>query len=308
MSPTLSALLTNYNDGRYLRESLDALLAQTRRPEEIIVVEDGSTDDSADILRDYAQRDSTIKPVFHDQNRGPLRSLTHGLELTSGDYVVGLAADNPVFPPFCEKGIGLLARYPQAGFCCADYRTLYPDGSTTTRPIRVTEQPAFVTPAQLRATLRDRIRFSFPTSTCIWRREALLSMGGYPPELKWHTDWFVALVLAFRHGFCYLPETLATLRYSPSSYSNAGVRNWQAQGEVLSALLAKLDTPAFADVRSDFALPAVLARFGVQILLLAASHPRWWSYLSPELVLRAIRNEQRLPFYASEALSPIASS
>jgi glycosyltransferase involved in cell wall biosynthesis len=117
-SPTLTVVMPNYNHSRYLPKSLDALANRERPPEELIVIDDGSTDDSWSIIQDFAARYPFIRALKNDQNRGAEFTVSRALDLATGDYVCGAAADDFVKPGFVEKSMALLARYPQAGLCC----------------------------------------------------------------------------------------------------------------------------------------------------------------------------------------------
>src|SRR5471030_1152802 len=97
---TLSVILPNYNHGRYLPRALDALLAQDRPADEIIVVDDGATDDSLDIVSRYAEEYPSIRALKNPKNMGVIVTLTRGLQAARGKYVYFGAADDFVMPGF----------------------------------------------------------------------------------------------------------------------------------------------------------------------------------------------------------------
>src|SRR5260370_814242 len=85
-----SILIVNYNYARFLKQAIESALAQTYHDTEVIVIDDGSTDDSAEVIRSYG---NLIVPVFKN-NGGQSSCYTHGLAVSSGDLVLYLDADD----------------------------------------------------------------------------------------------------------------------------------------------------------------------------------------------------------------------
>jgi glycosyltransferase involved in cell wall biosynthesis len=108
-APTFSVILTNYNYGRYVREAVDSALAQTVPALEVIVVDDGSTDDSALVLRQAYGDHSRVKLVFQ-ANGGVLKAFRAGVRAAAGEVVCFLDADDLWEPTHLEA----LARAYQA--------------------------------------------------------------------------------------------------------------------------------------------------------------------------------------------------
>src|SRR4051812_21669960 len=117
---SLSVVMPNYNHSHYIGEALEAILGQTFRPMEVIVVDDASTDNSVEVIEQFVRRDSAVRLLRNEQNSGPVPTVNLGLKQASGDYVYTMAADDKILPTFFEKSMNLLAQYPQAGLCSAD--------------------------------------------------------------------------------------------------------------------------------------------------------------------------------------------
>ena len=100
---TVSVLLCNYNDARYLPDSLSAICTQSRLPEEVIVLDDGSTDNSLEIIEDFGRRYPFIRILKNGTNRGLLYSINRALEEARCDFVVWAAADDRLMPQFLER-------------------------------------------------------------------------------------------------------------------------------------------------------------------------------------------------------------
>ena len=97
----VSIIIDNYNYGRFLREAIESALRQTCRPIEVIVVDDGSTDDSRNIICDYGDR---VVPIFKD-NGGQASALNAGFALSHGDVVIFLDADDVLLPGAAQRVI-----------------------------------------------------------------------------------------------------------------------------------------------------------------------------------------------------------
>ena len=100
--PKVSVILPVYNVGKYLRQSLDSLINQTLKEIEIICVNDGSTDDSYEILEEYKSKDNRIK-VIHKENKGTGAARNDGLRLATGECIGFVDPDDWVKPNMFER-------------------------------------------------------------------------------------------------------------------------------------------------------------------------------------------------------------
>ena len=102
MSTPVSVIIPVYNAATYLGACLDSLLAQSHTDFEIILINDGSTDNSLQICRTYAQKDARIQ-VVNQQNGGVSRARNAGLTKASGDYIAFVDADDRLMPDYIER-------------------------------------------------------------------------------------------------------------------------------------------------------------------------------------------------------------
>src|SRR5262249_22184832 len=116
-APSLSLIIATYNHGRYLGAALDSVLAQTRATE-IIVVDDGSTDDTPAVLARFAPR----VRVHRQDNRGLSAARNAGVELARGDYIGFLDADDVIAPTKLARQAAVLDAEPRIGWTYCDVR------------------------------------------------------------------------------------------------------------------------------------------------------------------------------------------
>ena len=122
----LSIVVPVYNLKNELPRCLDSILAQTYRQLEVIVVDDGSTDGSADVIRSYAERDARIKPVFQP-NGGVTSARLHGARKASGEWIGFVDGDDEIEADMYERLLNNAAAYhAQISHC--GYQMHFPDG------------------------------------------------------------------------------------------------------------------------------------------------------------------------------------
>ncbi len=254
--PTLSVVMSNFNHARYLPESLGAILAQSYRPMEIIVIDDGSTDDSVEVIGRFARKEPRLRLIRNERNQGVLANVNRLLELASGDCLYVAAADDRILPGFLQRSMEMLARHPQAALCSASAYMI--DAATNQRiftlPVEpVSRREAFIPPAQ--AMSRFRRHGSWLVGiTCINRKEALVKAGGFIPHLGPFCDEFIQMVLTLKHGACFIPKPLAVWRWSSAGYANSSaavlegsLQMWSSAADLMRTTYADLFPRSFVN-------------------------------------------------------------
>lgn len=103
-APDISVIVPVYNTESYLKKCIESIINQTFRNIEIILVDDGSTDTSAEILADYALRDNRII-VIHQENQGLSAARNAGMRSAKGEYIMFVDSDDWIDANTCEKAI-----------------------------------------------------------------------------------------------------------------------------------------------------------------------------------------------------------
>jgi len=298
---TLSVILQNYNDGATIGEAIEAILNQSFKPTELILVDDGSTDNSVEIIERYAKKDSTIRFLRNERNMGLWAAAYRALEAASGDYLYSASSNDKILPGFFEKSMSLLQQYPQAGLSCSDFFFLFPDSTLVRDPQRsFTATPCYFSPEELISRMSAK-RFYVPHGCgVVWKRSSLSKAGNFNAQLGSAGDWFAIHIMAFRDGICYVPEALAVNRSMPDSYSARHGRQPLLQRKIYRYGHSLLKAPEYRDVYDAFQKSgAVLAFFGgtyAAILRTLLAHPEYWKRLFPLLFKRVLKKMRKMIF------------
>jgi len=125
--PVVSCVVPAFNCARFLGEALDSIYAQTHRPIEVIVVDDGSTDETAEVAARYGQRLTFVQQA----NGGPGAARNVGFGLARGEFIACLDADDHWHPRRIEAGLEVLRRDPKIDGCFARGVNFWDDDSRT---------------------------------------------------------------------------------------------------------------------------------------------------------------------------------
>lgn len=217
----LSVVLPNYNHGRYLPRALDAILNQTRPADEVIVVDDGSTDESLSVLRRYANQYPAVAIVNKEQNGGAVAALNTGLSTATGRYVYLAAADDMVMPWFFEVALSALESNPALGLFTGT--TVLRDGATGhpagRRPAVWPRYSPGVVDADRTARLLCQSDNWILTGASLLLADAIEEAGGLTADLGSFADGFLVRKIALRRGFYFHPRQVAVWNVHNESIS-----------------------------------------------------------------------------------------
>jgi glycosyltransferase involved in cell wall biosynthesis len=237
----LSVVIPNFNHAQYLPAALAGLLAQTRPADEIIVIDDASTDDSVAVISAYLDRHPNLALLRNSRNLGVVPTLNRGLAEARGSIVYCGAADDVTYPGLFARGVALLEAHPQAALFSARSDRIDAEGhklSVMRAPVPL-GQPGFLAPATVaRLLMRDDAWFI--GNTTLYRREPLVRLGGFPEDLGSMTDGYVSRLLALRDGACFSPEILAAWRRLEGGLAWSQGANRAAMEAVIAATMHRM--------------------------------------------------------------------
>jgi len=221
--PLLSVILPNFNHSQYLPRALDALLGQDRPADEIIVVDDASTDHSLDVIARYRAMHPCVRLLINERNVGPIASLTKGSYVAIGRYIYFGAADDYVMPAFFATALAALEANPGAGTFCGDTELV--DGESRNvlgvrPPIRPRLHAGVISPRRFASLLRHGDNY-IVTGAAIFRRNAVAWAGGFDKKLGSLADGYLARKIALTYPTFYAPQTVLTWCIFSGSVSRA---------------------------------------------------------------------------------------
>ena len=211
VTPAISVVMPVYNAALYLRQALDSVLAQTFTDFEVVVIDDGSTDDSSAMLDDYARRDARVN-VFHRENRGITATRNELITRCRGEFMAVFDSDDVCLPVRFERQLAHLRANPDVTCLGAAWELIDDHGRRLTK----------ITPPLADADVQAvALKGHSPMchSATIMRLDAVRRVGGYDPGLQQAEDLDLYLRLGELGRIENLPEILLQYRVHPASVS-----------------------------------------------------------------------------------------
>lgn len=204
----ISIALATYNGERFIREQIDSILNQTLSDFEIIVCDDCSADNTVNIIKDYATKDSRIKIYTNVRNLGFKKNFEHILTLCHGGYIAFCDQDDIWVPDHLQI---LLEKIENHDCVCANAQMIDDNGN----PMGITMRdfiPAHILPTNNEFFYKHELYGNIVQGTaCMIRRGLLEKALPIPESVKFH-DWWFALI-ACEHGGCkYIDKTILQYR------------------------------------------------------------------------------------------------
>lgn len=245
MAPLVSIIIPAYNAGHYLPTALQSCLDQTYPHLEIIVVDDGSTDQTRAMVAQYPQ----VKYLYQP-NSGVTAARNTGIQHSTGDFLQFLDADDRLLPTKIERCMAVFEQHPDTGLVYTDYETRSADLQTT---LTVVGRPETMPEGQVLATLLSTPTTFFAPACPVVRREAVIAAGGFQPDLHAAEDWLLWVKLAAAGViFRAVPEKLVWYRDTPGSASKSDLK--MAYGRLAAVeALREMNLPPELDLEGKIA-------------------------------------------------------
>ncbi len=227
--PLISVIMSVYNEERYLQDAIDSILAQTVSDFELIIVDDGSTDRTREILSGY--RDPRIQVLFNDENCGLTVNLNRALDVAEGIFIARMDGDDIAYPNRLEKELEYLKRHPELMLISCRTKTfgdqnLQSDitGSSEYLRCRMLVRPVLAHPGFMA------------------RREVFRELGyQYDESFRQAQDYDLAARLTRRYSIGICPEVLLEYRAHEGQVSNkVGGSQFRNADRVRERLLQEL--------------------------------------------------------------------
>jgi glycosyltransferase involved in cell wall biosynthesis len=213
-SPRVTVMVANYNTARYLPECLDSLLNQTYQDFEVLIIDDGSTDNSLEICQKYVADDVRFRLMRLESNQGLTYARHVGLRESKGKYIAILDADDLATPSRLQRQVEYLEAHPDVILLGSYYSIVDEEGQIHRRRKKVPTNDI---------EIRWKLTFGncLIHSTIIYRREAALKCGGYDLNIKRGEDIELHSKLIAYGKAAVLPEVLACWRSHKKSMTKS---------------------------------------------------------------------------------------
>lgn len=206
VSPKVSVVITCYNYAKYLKESIDSVLGQTFRDFEVIVINDGSTDNNDEVIGPYLDKERVV--YIKQDNKGQACAKNNGIWNAKGKYIAFLDADDYWEPEKLEKQVPILDSDPCIGvvYCAAKF--MDDEGNLTLLDKRL----KYLQPKRGWVTKYLLFDNFVPFSSSIVRREVFDKVGLFDESLRMSIDWDLWLRSSVHFKFEYVDEPLMVYR------------------------------------------------------------------------------------------------
>ena len=239
MSVDLSIIIPNYNHAQFFPGVIENCFEDNPLTTEVIVIDDGSTDESLERLRGIQPHFENLRVVALEENAGVPNALNKGIELAKGKWMLFRAADD-LFPDDALKFFAdTINNFSDCGLVTGDV-SFFENNLThqTVEKTGISDQTKHITYTNY---LNDYGGNIIHGTSSFVRREWISELGGFDNHLKWHSDWYVLMEIGLTKGFVYIPETLGAMRLNPQSYNSVGTFDQRKRNEVLKQLIYQLD-------------------------------------------------------------------
>ena len=234
MDQFLTITVTNFNDSETILRQLNSIVNQTRLPDELIISDDCSTDNSRDIIQKFQDEHKDvldITTIFHDQNTGYNATTNYAIDKAKSKYLFMASANDYLRPTFVEN-----LRSAPDDSALISCTSLFPatkkyEGYMIMKPY-------------------NRSYYIPGHSSCV-RKDCLLEFGCHRLEFEWHCDWFFLHAIALKYGWYGINQELAVKEPCDNSYANIGVTTDKPITILSDMVHTVSNDPAFSDIHDD---------------------------------------------------------
>ncbi|MGO4172576.1 glycosyltransferase family 2 protein [Bosea sp. TAF32] len=214
-TPKFSVLIANYNNAHLIRQALDSVQKQTVQDFEIIVVDDGSTDNSRSVVNEASASFGGKLRYIYQANKGVSGARNTAIGASIGDYITFLDPDDYWHDRRLEAHADVLDKHENVDICCSDFERLHEDGRSERHFSKWVAFPDF--PFEKEISRQDAVRWLLRvnfvgTNGITIRRSCALAVGLFNEDLKQAEDYDYWLRCATNSNFYVIPRVLHTYR------------------------------------------------------------------------------------------------
>ncbi|MGI1679391.1 MAG: glycosyltransferase [Cellvibrionaceae bacterium] len=231
----VTVITANYNGERFLREAIESVLAQDYQAIEYIIVDDGSTDDSKQLITELSLRDSRIKSVFLSENVGVAEARNRGMEEATGNYITFLDADDLWCKEKISSQIKIFKAHPQAGLVVTAARLIGKLGQCLEEKKLSSRRKGV---KQGRVSLYDYVSGQIPVSiNTMTKRECIDKVGMFNPSYVIGEDYELWMRIVRHYEYYYIDKPLHIYRIHDNNATKDKLFNRKSKLKILEEML-----------------------------------------------------------------------
>ncbi|MCE2994904.1 MAG: glycosyltransferase family 2 protein [Cyclobacteriaceae bacterium] len=223
--PLVTVMCLCYNHAQFVREAIESVFQQTYQPIELIVMDDGSTDNSAQVIEQCLQGRADVTFVRHEVNQGYTKTLNEAVALSKGEWLIDLAADDVLLPQRVEEGIRLATERKECSIHFSDAEIIDTKGQFL-RKHSDRFPHASIPQGDIYCSLINRYFLLSPT--LMFRKEVIERIGGYDENMAFE-DFDFLMRASRQFLFCYSPIPLIRKRMLRGSLSDKQFKRGSSQ-------------------------------------------------------------------------------
>lgn len=274
---SLSVILPNYNHSDLLETACNAIFSQSLAPQEVIIIDDASTDQSLKVIEALQKKYPSIKIIQNERNLGPVLAINKGIEEARGTYLAFCSADDYILPGFFENSLAFLEKNPTLGICSgkATHFKANDPNSLVIEKMPLPDKTHIFMPHELKQLFKKSTYF-IHTNCSIYRKKYVDEFGGLNPKLLSISDWYLTCQIALKYGVGYIPKPFGAFRLSSNSYAQA-LKSSPIKNQMFQNLMNQIESEG-KEWNRLVKHSGLLAQAGVRMVLFLLKHPRYWNY------------------------------
>lgn len=206
METPVSVIMSVYNGEKYLKEAIDSILGQTYGNFELIIIDDGSTDRSRDIINSYSDR--RIRLIVNEANIGLTRSLNRALEHACGEFIARHDSDDVSMPERFERQVAYLKSHPDVAVVGTGAHIIDESGRMTSKLTAAENADSDISNSN-----------TLIHSTVMFRKSVITGLGGYDVTFRYAQDYDLWLRVSKQHRLANISDPLNQYRVHNGSIS-----------------------------------------------------------------------------------------
>lgn len=231
-NPLVSIITPVYNGDKYISNAIDSVLAQTYKNFELIIINDGSTDNSFNIINTYLS-DTRVR-YFEQNNSGVSAARNTAIEHSKGEFIGFLDQDDLWHPEKLEIQVNFLKKHPEVSLVYSDYTIL---NELKNQSYRLSDAASF---DSSRCDVNSILtRNPIGILTVLINKKCLIDAGPLNTRLKGTDDYELWLILALDYKFQFIPQSLATYRWHGENVSNDDLKMMIEESKAICSFLSK---------------------------------------------------------------------